>query len=339
MAPSRHDSDNESRQSKFIRKANIFIRRMRRGEVGTFLVFVAIAFFFWTVQTAREVSASDFTVKFIVEDQPQDMVFTTHVPQELKVTISDTNARLSNYGLNNRLDSLSVNFERYADVLGNFRISAAELQSLLMAGLESSTRVVAITPSLIDARFAQTEGRKFPVKLSGSYTVADNHRMRPPQVKPDSIVINAPAAVLDTMQWVYAVIEGRQNLTDTLEETLSLELPLGVKATPSKVKVTIPVAQYVEKMFRQVEVQVINEPSNRHLVIFPYSVGLTCLVDFEHYRDITPDNFLVSVNYDSLQSQERQGKLPIAVRYVGPPEVVTNVQISPQIAEYIIEKK
>ena len=339
MALSRHDSDNETRPSKFIRKANIFIHRMRRGEVGTFLVFVAIAFFFWTVQTAREQSASDFIVKFIVEDQPQDMVFTTHVPQELKVTISDTNSRLSNYGLNNRLDSLSVNFERYADVLGNFRISAAELQSLLMAGLESSTRVVAITPSLIDARFAQTEGRKFPVKLSGSYTVADNYRMRAPQVSPDSIIINAPAAVLDTMQWVYAVSEGRQNLTDTIEETLSLELPLGVKATPSRVKVKIAVAQYVEKTIGQVEVQVHNEPSSRRLIIFPYSVGLTCLVDFEHYRDITPEDFVVSVNYDSIQGQGRQGNLPIAVRYIGPPEIVTNVHITPRTAEYVIEKR
>ena len=339
MASSRHDSDNETRPSKFIRKANIFIRRMRRGEMGTFLVFVAIAFFFWTVQTAREESASDFIVKFIVEDLPQDMVFTTHVPQELKVTITDTNARLSNYGLNNRLDSLSVNFERYADVLGNFRISAAELQSLLMAGLESSTRVVAITPSLIDAHFAQTEGRKFPVKLGGTYTVADNYRLRTPKIKPDSIIINAPAAVLDTMKWAYAISKGKQNLTDTLEETLSLELPLGVKATPSKVKVLIPVAQYVEKTIGQVEVQVLNEPNNRHLIIFPYSVGLTCLVDFEHYRDITPEDFVVSVNYDSIQGQERQGIVPIVVRYIGPPEIVTNVRISPRTAEYVIEKR
>ena len=315
-----------------MRKANILIHRLRRGEVGTFLVFVAIAFFFWTVQTAREESASDFIVKFYVEDQPQDMVFTTRVPQELKVTIVDTYSHLTNYRLNNRLDSIGVDFERYADVLGNFRISAAELQSLLMAGLESSTRVVAISPSLIDARFAQTEGRRFPVRVSGTYDVAPNHRMRTMVVKPDSVVINAPAAVLDTMRWVEAVGEGRQNMTDTIEEVLSLQLPLGVKATPAKVKLIIPVAQYVEKKLRQVDVQVLKEPANRHLVIFPYSVELTCLVDFEHYRDITPEDFLVAVNYDSIQGQARQGMLPITVRYIGPPEVVTNVHISPATA-------
>ena len=322
-----------------MRKANILIHRLRRGEVGTFLVFVAIAFFFWTVQTAREESASDFIVKFYVEDQPQDMVFTTRVPQELKVTIVDTYSHLTNYRLNNRLDSIGVDFERYADVLGNFRISAAELQSLLMAGLESSTRVVAISPSLIDARFAQTEGRRFPVRVSGTYDVAPNHRMRTMVVKPDSVVINAPAAVLDTMRWVEAVGEGRQNMTDTIEEVLSLQLPLGVKATPAKVKLIIPVAQYVEKKLRQVDVQVLKEPANRHLVIFPYSVELTCLVDFEHYRDITPEDFLVAVNYDSIQGQARQGMLPITVRYIGPPEVVTNVHISPATAEYVVEKR
>ena len=339
MAQQRQQNTKDAESSRFMRKANILIRRLRRGEVGTFLLFVAIAFFFWIVQTAREESASDFIVKFYVEDQPQDMVFTTHVPQEMKVTISDTYSRLANYRLNNRLDSLCVDFERYADVLGNFRISAAELQSLVMEGLESSTRVVAISPTLIDARFAQTEGRKFPVRVSGRYDVAPNHRMRKFVIQPDSIVINAPAAVLDTMRWVEAIGEGRQDMTDTIEEVLSLQLPLGVKATPSKVKLTIPVTQYVEKIMRQVEVQVLKEPRNRHLVIFPYSVELTCLVDFDHYRDITPEDFLVAVNYDSIQGQARQGMLPITVRYIGPPEVVTNAHISPQTAEYVVEKR
>ena len=339
MAQQRQQNTKDAESSRLVRKANILIHRLRRGEVGTFLVFVAIAFFFWTVQTAREESASDFIVKLYVEDQPQDMVFTTHVPQELKVTILDTYSRLANYRLNNRLDSLGVDFERYADVLGNFRISAAELQSLLMAGLESSTRVVAISPALIDARFAQTEGRRFPVRVSGTYDVASNYRMRAMVVKPDSVVINAPAAVLDTMRWVEAVGEGMQNMTDTIEEVLSLQLPLGVKATPAKVRLMIPVAQYVEKKLRQVDVQVVKEPANRHLVIFPYSVELTCLVDFEHYRDITPEDFLVAVNYDSIQGQARQGMLPITVRYIGPPEVVTNVQISPKMAEYVVEKR
>jgi hypothetical protein len=339
MAKAGQQKKQDSKQSKFIRKVNVLIHRLRRGEVGTFLIFVAIAFFFWLVQTARKETASEFIVNFYVEEQPQDMVFTTHVPKELKVTISDTYSRLSNYRLNNRLDSLSVNFERYADVLGNFRISAAELQSLIMAGLESSTRVVTITPSLIDARFAQTEGRKFPVRLAGSYTVAENHRIRPIAIEPDSIVINAPAAVLDTMQSVYAISQGLQNLTDTVEEVLALALPIGVKATPSKVKVMIPVAQYVEKKIEQVEVKTLKEPANRHLVVFPYSVNLSCLVDFEQYRDISAEDFVVSVNYDSINGQGDQGKLPILVRYIGPPEIVTNVHISPETAEYVIEKR
>ncbi len=339
MAQQKQQNKKEPKPSRFTRIVNVLIHRLKRGELGTFLVFVLIAIFFWSVQTAREETASEYIVKFDVEAQPQDMVFTTHVPSELKVTITDTYSQLFNYRLNNRLDSLSVNFERYADVLGNFRISAAELQSLLMSDLESSTRIVTVTPSLIDARFAQTEGRKFPVRLSGSYTPAPNHRIRPIVIQPDSIVINAPAAVLDTMQSIYALSENMHDMTDTIAKVLSLALPIGVKATPSKVNVLIPVAQYVEKNIPQIEVKTLREPANRHLVVFPYSVSLTCLVDFENYRDITPDEFVVTVNYDSIQDQATQGKLPISVQYIGPPEIVTNVQITPKMAEYVIEKK
>lgn len=305
----------------------------------TFLLFVAIAFFFWTVQTAREETASEFIVKFYVEDQPQDMVFTTHVPSELKVTLSDTYARLSNYRRRERVASLSVNFERYADAIGNFRISAAELQSLLRTNIESSTNIVAVTPSLIDARFAQTEGRKYPVRLSGNYLPAANHRVHASTITPDSVIINAPASVLDTLRYVYGADEGQTGMTDTLLMDLRLDLPIGVKATPSEVKVVIPVAEYVEKTLEQVEVRTLREPQNRHLVVFPYAVKVSCLVDFAHYRDITADDFVVSVNYDSIRGQEARGTLPISVSYVGPPEIVSQIDYSPQTAEYVIEKR
>lgn len=330
------DNRQGQQQSTFLRKVNIFIGRTSRKEVLTFLLFVLVSGFFWIVQSSREETASEFLVDLIIEDQPQDMVFTTHIPTSLKVTITDTNARLLNYSVNDRLTSLTVDFERYADAIGNFRISAAELQSLLRERLFSSTKITAVSPSLIDARFALTEGRKIPVVAPGVYIPAENYRLRPMLIKPDSVVINAPNLVLDTMKCVYTESKAYYDLRDTLTETLSLELPLGVKATPSKVEVTAPVAQYVEKVFDNFEVKTARLPKGKKLLIFPYSVRLTCFVDFHHYRQLTEDDFEVFVSYDSIKTSDGR-HLPILINYKDDATLVTNLQTYPQEVEYILE--
>ena len=330
------DKPQGQQQSTFIRKVNIFIGRTSRKEVLTFLLFVMVSGFFWIVQTAREETAAEFMVELKIENQPQGSVFTTHVPSKLKVTVTDMNSKLLNYSVNKRIESISVDFDRYADAMGNFRISAAELQSLLRADLFSSTSITAVSPSLIDARFAVTEGRKFPIVVKGAYIPAENYRLRTLISDPDSVTINAPNAVLDTMQCVYTIATQHYDMRDTLIETLPLELPIGVKATPAEVKVTAPVAQYVEKVFDHLVVKTTDLPRGKRLLIFPYAIRLTCFVDFHHYRQLTEEDFEITVSYDSIANAD--GKyLPIAVRYKDEQTQVTNIQIHPQKVEYVLE--
>lgn len=326
--------------SQIFRRVNVLFRRTSRREVLTFLLFVAFAGGFWYERTGREEAVKDYIILLNIEDQPQDMVFTTHVPAVLKVTLVDTNYRLSKYSYSRNINALTVDFERYADAMGNFRISAAELQSLLREQLQSTTQIRAISPSLIDARFAQTEGRKFAVRLRSHYFAFDNYRIRPVLIEPDSVTINAPASVLDTLKYVWTMPHPHNELLkDTLTETMMLELPIGVKATPNRVKVTVPVSQYVEKVFGQKEVSTTDVPAGKQLVVFPYGVKLTCLVDFDYYRKLQEEDFDVEVSYDSIASHGKSGRLPISVRYKGEnPEVVTNIRIEPQQAEYVVEQ-
>lgn len=331
-------NNNQDEKSGFIRRVNVFIRRSNRKEVLTFLLFVFIAAFFWMVQTSREETSSEYTVELRIDAQPQDVVFTTHVPQRLKVTLSDTNMRLMNYSFKSTMKRLTVNFDRYADAAGDFRISAAELQSLLREELQSTTRIVAVSPSLVDARFALTEGRRFAVNVNGTYLPDENYRIRKIIIEPDSVTINAPTAVLDTMKWVLTNHRSYTQLRDTLTEVMEFDLPLGVKATPSKVKITVPVAQYVEKVFDRIVVRTEHEPEHEQLIVFPYAVRLSCLVDCEFFRTISEEDFIVTVDYDDLAFTTDPEHLPLHVRYVGPPEVVTNITLSPAQAEFVLEK-
>lgn len=331
---------NKKPQSKWtiIRRVNVLFRRANRREMLTFLSFTCLAFGIWLVLAYQEQSAQEFIVSLNIVNQPQDKVFTTFVPTQLRVTLSDTNGQLFFYRYDDRMERLSIEFERYADASGDFRVSAAELKSILSEELPASTQILSVSPNLLDAKFAQTEGRKYPVQLSNHYLPTDNYRLHQIQIVPDSVVINAPNSVLDTMRCVYATASRNiDQLTDTLTETLTLELPLGVKATPNHVKVTVPVSKYVEKVLT-VELKALGAPRGLQLMAFPYMAQVSCLVDFGYYRTVREEDFDVVVECPEGVKQGQHGYLPISVCYKGEDtEAVTNVTVKPEMAEYVVE--
>lgn len=319
-------------------KVNIFLKRINRKEVLTFLAFLFISFFFWVIQSASEENDASFLVDLKIDNQPAEMVFTTQIPHQLKITIKDKNRNLLNYSYGNQLDSLVVDFNRYTDASGNFRISGAELQALLINKLFPSTQITSLTPSLIDARFAITKGKKLPVILRADFTASDNYRCMEPIITPDSVIVHAPNSILDTLTCIHTEFYEAHDLKDSLKVELQTDLEIGVKATPSTVKVSVPVARFVEKSFQGVKINAVDVPEGLNLTLFPNQTDITCLVDFSHYKDISPEDFFVSVSYNSIKSST-QKYIPVDVFNYSSGHFVSNVKLNVNQVEYIIDEE
>lgn len=320
-----------------LRKFRVSVRHIRRREVLTYAGFVLIAFFFWVMTTAYEETDATYTVRLAIDGQPDNRVFTTPVAEEIKVSVRDNNFQLLSYYYGGVMKELRVDFNRYADLGGNFRISAAELDALIKAELQPSTQITAITPSLVDARYAVAEGKRVPVRLNMDFRPAPDHRMGRPEVTPDSVTVHAPAAVLDTLTILVTQPLRRFGLTDTLDEVIHLELPLGVNATPDSLRLVLPVSQYVERTFAHVPVRTEYVPDGVRLNLFPYAVQVVCQVEFGAYRELSADDFELSVSYLDIYTRHQQ-KLPIHLRYNNRDERVAGVRLVPDSVEYVIEK-
>lgn len=331
-------SEQQTFWQKINREVNIFFRRTNRQEVLTFLTFVLIAAFFWVIETASEENDATFYVEFNVVNQPANTVFTTQLPKELKVSVKDKNINLINYSYKNKIEPLAVDFTSYNDALGNFRISGAELQALLINQLSPSTQITALSPSLIDAKFAITKGKTVPIVFSSDITAAPNYRCLTPVLTPDSVTIHAPNAILDTISMITTDFYEAHNLKDTLNITLPLQLAVGVKSSPTITNIMIPVARFVEKTFTGVQVEVIDLPADCELSIFPNRIDFSCLVDFSHYADITEEDFYLTVSYNSIKSSD-QKYIPIEIISYANPGLVSNIQLHTSEVEYIIDEK
>lgn len=303
----------------------------------TFSVFLLISTAFWFATTAYQKSDTTITVKLVIEGQPASAVFTTHVPSDLKVTLYDTNSKLFQYSYKKEIKTLTVDFARYADVAGNFRISGAELQSLLLNNLKSTTQITAISPALVDARYAMTGGRKVPVRINGVVTSASNYRDYAPVIEPDSVIVHAPSYILDTLRCIYTTPLQEYGLKDTLRISQAIELAVGVKATPDSVRITVPVVQYVEKRLDNIPVRATDLPSGKELTLFPREVALRMLVSFNQYTQIAPSDFDVTVSFDSIHDEHQQF-LPLHISCKYDSTVIQGIQLSPNKVEYSIDE-
>ena len=332
---------NSSPLVRIYRNFRAFVKRIQRREIIVFLGFLLMSMFFWAVETAREENDAEITVDFIIENQPDNKVFTTRVPEKVRFHIRDININLLSYRYDNKIKYLTVDFNRYADVSGNFRISAAEMQSLILADLLPTTQITAVAPALIDARYATAEGKKLPVSLDIDYRPANNYRCKPVRFSPDSVIVHAPAVMLDTMTMVQTYACRYYNLTDTVSERLRLVVPVGVNLSPDSIDITIPVLQYVERTFDNLPIATDYVPDGHRLNLFPYRATVSCLVDVSHYRELKAEDFTLSVSYlDILYGRGR--KIPVRLKYKHHSslnnETVANLRVLPDSVEFVDEK-
>lgn len=321
----------------WIKKVTVIIPIFSRNDAVTFGICLLVSFFLWSAVTATQNNDATVSVRLQIEGQPASAVFTTHIPEELKVTLYDTNFRLFTNSYKQKLQTLSVDFNRYADAAGNFRISGAELQSLLLNELESTTQITAINPSLIDARFAMTDGKMLPIKIDGIYTIADNHMGYSPTLLPDSVLVHAPSYILDTLSAVYTEPFIAYGLKDTVRTQLGLHLNLGMKASPDTVTLVIPIVQYVEKQFDHVNIEAVDLPRGKQMALFPRQATIRMMANFSCYNQISASDFRLTVSYDSIHSTGQQF-LPIKLSTMLDSTSINLVKVIPDHVEYTIEQ-
>lgn len=330
-------TNKKTRGTVLYRKIIIFFGRKSTKEVMTFLVFLCLSACFWVLQTVYEETDGSFEVQFVIREMPGNAVFTTAIPASLKVTVHDKSIALLRYYYRHNLETLEVDFGRYADDAGNFRISGAELKALLQSNIEGTTQIGSITPALIDARFALTQGKRIPVRYEGEYSAQLQSRCSPIRLTPDSVTIYAPEAILDTLQTLSTVPQNFLDLATSVNETLPLQIPIGVKADPDKIRLEIDVEEYVEKNFRHVEILTTDVPDSIRLRLFPSSVQVSCNVNVSQYKQLKEDDFVLTVSYNDLTRGNRiQNRLPVVIGSA--PQTATHITLRPDSVEYIIEE-
>lgn len=307
------------------------LKSLTGRETLIFLFFLLVSCCLWLMLTLNQDYETDIKVEVNIKDVPENIGFSASGEEVLTVRLRDRGTTLINYTFASFLP-ITVDYRELINRKGRLALPTSLLRRHIEGQMVSSTAILSMHPDTF-VYYTRESALRYPVRLNAKYNVARQYVAGTPKIIPDSVWIYAPASLTDTLQAVNVELK----VEDELRDSLSVELPIttisGVKCSPSKVQVVIPVSPFAEKSF-EVPIIGVGFPENCRLRTFPSHVKVLMNVNMAMYEHISATDFEVGVDYTSVQGGTSRAKL----RILSAPENVRDIRIVPTEVEYLIEQ-
>ena len=320
---------------QYIRRVagNLRMFRINR-EFLVFLVFLLVAVIFWFLQTFKDNTSVNLTFDFELVGVPKNMIWTSDLPQDISVTVTGRGFSIIDYLTKPEKRKLVVDYSTLVDDGDKVIIDNNTWKRLLTRALGSSLKYTAVNPPILELYYSTGAHKYVPVEFGGRVKVEDQHVLCGIDITPLYVDIYAPDALFDTLSVIRTEKVTYTQLKDTMQVRLALAPPRGVKCDPDSVTATICVDLFTTKKM-QLPVFTEHVPDNIIVRPFPSTISVTFRVSSSLYADITDKDFAVVVDYDNIKPGDQ--RLPLILR--SQPEGISNVQMSPNTVEYIIERQ
>ena len=311
-----------------------FLLSDKSREFLIFLFFFLIASGFWLIQTLNNDYEAEFSIPVRMKDVPNNIVLTSEPPSELRVRVKDKGTVLLNYMLGKSFFPVNLSFPDYKGQNNHVKIFASEFEKKILSQLNASSKILSIKPDTLDYIYSTGKSKLVPVHFQGKVTAGLQYYVSDTICSPDSVLVYAPAGILDTITTAYTQEVNLENISDTIRQRVALDNKKGVKFVPASVELTFPVDIYTEKTV-EVPLRGINFPADKVLRAFPSKVQITFQVGLKRFRSIKASDFVINVSYEELL---KLGSDKYTVKLKSAPRGINQIRIVPEQVDFLIEQ-
>lgn len=295
-----------------------------------FLFFLMVSTGLWILQALHKDYETIITVPVEYINMPEGLIQTKRLPDILHVTVTDGGTTLVKYRLAKHFNPVIVDASEYAE--GYDEIETMSFSSEIQRQLNTSTKIIKISPDIIEMNLSELEKKELDVRFCGSYTISQQY------VQTDSLVISPKKVtvysikdILDTMQYAYTEDIELNDIKDTFKTKLKLKEIENVSYQPQDIYCEIRTEPYTENEL-EVPIEATNVPTGYHMKTFPAKVKVKYHIAFSKFKEITPHTFKVKADYHSIKDT----KVPLSIDIMN--SLPTHVSITPKSVDFIIEK-
>ncbi len=311
--------------------------KISRKSIVTFSVFIIIAIIFWFLNAMdlEYTTKINYKVEFI--DFPEDARPASEMPEELKVTVKAYGYNL--IGKTKSKHPIKISVKQYAQKDKNDKsklILSTNLLSDHFFADEEDISIISITPETVVFTVEELFTKKVPIKGNFKYTCKPLY-MKSDNIilSPDSVIVSGTEEALKKISYAETNHLQFKDLYDTLKTNCKLKTIKGVRFSVETTKLTIPIEKYTENS-ENIHLKIKNCPDSLNLITFPDEIKVTYKVALSKYNLIRKKDFSLSVDYNDV-IRNHPDRLNVTVETC--PEFIESLQLSPEVVEYIPEKK
>lgn len=312
-----------------------------KEKIYTFLLCMALSFFLWLMNALEKHYTDRISVPVNYIDLPKNKKSSGKLPQKLDMTVSATGYTI----LQHKLQFLVSPLELDVDELTNHNLDNSYISKYFIATnnhkeeiarqMSNDMEIISIRPDTILFNMSLVIGKKVKVHPVVNLTFSRQFNLKsPPFTNPDSIWVQGPQNILDTLSAVSTKPFYFQNLSQNLLRKVELDISPLITSNTKQVLLNIPVEQFTEVTF-EIPIHVMNTPDSISVKTFPARVKVSCQIGLSQYSNLNGNNFMAVVNYRDIANSGL--KLPVKLNRF--PKQVLSVDYSPREVEYVIERK
>lgn len=305
----------------------------RGKNVLTFGVFLVISAVLWVVLSLNEEDQMDMRMVLRIDHMPDSVTIVTTPPEYVNVSLRARRTDFLKSTLG-RVPVLNIDWRSYHS-RGHLALSSAELKTIAR-GVVGGATVLAVTPDSLNLLYTTTRGRQLPVVLDYKVTPGPQVALvGKPVYAPDSVVVYAVGAAANGLNAIATEPIRISGLNETTTLRVRLMAPARSRTFPDSVDVTFTVEPLIVKT-RRVVIEPINVPAGAKLITFPAQVDVSYMLPASVYKHANPQ-FRVVADYSKIDQNAHTKNMRL--RLVDVDDILQNVYLSADSAEYIIERK
>ena len=156
----------------------VLFRRLRLIKIDrnlpVFLIFLGLSAIFWFLQTIQENTEVTLSYRLIIEDMPNDVVFTSDMPSEINVSYSSKGWNAFYYKfMRNDNPEIVINFKEVNQKSGKVIIDANTLRRAVMRKKPQGMTFKTTSPNKIEAYYSNGQHKRVPVIFNGRVSTTD----------------------------------------------------------------------------------------------------------------------------------------------------------------------
>lgn len=308
-------------------------------RVAAYLVCLGIATVFWFLNALGKTYTIELVTPVHYVNFPNNKTLANNPPEEFELTVRAHGFTLLRQELSFLFIPLKFDVNELTDnrmiesKKNYFAIPSRQFLSELTSKLSNDIEILSMNPDTLIFNFDKMGQKRLKVvpniqvNLKKQYQISGDI-----QTVPDSIVVNGPISMLDTLHEIKTENKRYSMVFEPIQEEVKLSTASNIFPDSTSVLLQIPVEEYTEAQL-SVPILVLNKPEEINVKLFPAKVKVTFQVGLSRFSGIHPEDFKLTVDYNDIQA----GKQQLIINTETTPAYIYALKITPEVLEYLIE--